>query len=159
MSCTLGDQVVSVVEAKRRRAQASDSQPKFVPPKPSDTRPKPEKHVLVPPLPGPKVVGVAVEHFEARPHGSVLHLPGPMCTLKGDNNVVAFVDAGVVLTAFCHDPGWFRVTCDRCTLGGMSEWVPRKRFIPRLDLEQEDAFCSEHGEGSCTGDENWFTGW
>ena len=52
-----------VVEAKRRRTQAADSQPKFVPPNPSDTRPKPEKPVFAPPLPKPKVVGVAVEHF------------------------------------------------------------------------------------------------
>ena len=136
-----------VVEAKRRRTQAADSQPKFVPPKPSDTRPKPEKPVFALPLPKPKVVGVAVEHFEACRHGSVLHLPGPRYTLKGDIHVVSFVDAGEVVTAFCHDAGWIRITCDRCTSGGMCEWVPRKRLIPRLDLAQEDAFCSEHGEG------------
>ena len=159
LSCTLGDQVAIVVEAKRHRAQAADSRPKFVPPQPSDRRPKPAQPVFVPPLPKPKVVRVAVEHFEARRHGSALHLPGPRCTVKGDINVVSFVDAGEVVTAFCHDAGWFRITCDRCTSGGMSEWMPRRRLIPRSDLAQGEAFCSEHGEESCTGDENWFTGW
>ena len=210
LSCTLGDQVAIVVEAKRRRDRAADSQPKFVPPQPSDTRPTPEKPAFVPPLPKPKVVGVAVghfvpsfllapvdtitgvntrvpvytdnegnserpkpeepvfvpplpepkvvrvavEHFEARRHGYTCS-GNPR---RGDINGVSFVDAGEVVTAFCHDAGWFRITCDRCTSGGMSEWVPRRRFIRRSDLAQEEAFCSEHGEGRCTGDENWFTG-
>ena len=114
--------MATVVEANRRRAQAADSQPKFVPPKPADTRPKPEKSVFVPPLPKPKVVRVVVGRFEALHHGSVLHVPGPRCTLRGDNTVVSFVDVGEVVTAFCHDAGWFWITCDKCMLGGMGEW-------------------------------------
>ena len=197
-------------EAKRRRDRAADSQPKFVPPQPSDTRPTPEKPAFVPPLPKPKVVGVAVEHFvpsflvapvhtttsvntrvlvytdnegnserprpeepvfvpplpepkvvrvavehfEARRHGYTCS-GHPGC---GGRGVVSFVDAGEVVTAFCHGAGWPRIACDRCTSGGMSEWVPRRRFIRRSDLAQEEAFCSEHGEGRCTGDEYWFTG-
>ena len=84
LRCTLGDQVAIVVEAKRRRDRAADSQPKFVPPQPSDTRPTPEKPAFVPPLPKPKVVGLAAEHFVARRHGSTLHLHGSRCTLTGN---------------------------------------------------------------------------
>ena len=129
-----------VVEGKRRRDRAADSQPKVVAPKPSDTRPKPEKPVFVPPLPKPKVVGEAIEHLEARRQGSTVSPPGPRCTLKGDSNVAAFEDKGEVVTAVCHDAGWLRITCDRCTLVGMSEWVPCRRFVGRLDLEEEDVF-------------------
>ena len=111
---------------------------------------------FVPPLPILVEIPAAARHYEATPHevlqAEVVYIYDGSCLREGDDEIIAQVDAGTIMTAYASSGEWIygewlRVTCDKCVTTRRDQWVRAEDFFPSSENEHLAAVrwrCNRH---------------